>query len=344
MMKVAMIQPEKVSMQKYISFKKTEKTNPKTNRQTKKVVKKTVSKTTTKKKNTLDTKAENVSNLISGKNFLFTGTLTTMQRKDAEQKVKDLGGKILSGVSDKLNYLVIGEKAGSKLKEAKKISSINIIDEKEFNSMLSNDNNSNSDTSTDVYKIDFHVYGYGKENCVAEMTDTQYKYWKAKFADEDSDAQSELSDHLWNFDYDEEAEDTHFGKWYDQDDVLHEEKACYSDSSVLNVTVYKNGDYVEEITRNVTYKGLEKSFYDEFVPNKKDNKGKGYLYTGSVDRGAYSEGSFELDPGEVFDEKKLSIIVGKVFNQQFVWDICYGDYGILQSSTGKGFDVDVYFY
>jgi hypothetical protein len=33
MMKVAMIQPEKVSMQKYISFKKTEKTNPKTNRQ-----------------------------------------------------------------------------------------------------------------------------------------------------------------------------------------------------------------------------------------------------------------------------------------------------------------------
>jgi len=315
----------------------------------KKVIKK--SKPTTKKKEVLQAEVLNQENGFSGKNFLFTGTLTSMQRKEAELRVKDLGGSIISSVDKKLDYLVVGDKPGSKLKAAQKVSSIKVIDEDAFLTMLLNtkDEHRSNSFTTDVYKIEFHVYGYGKENCVAEMTDTQYKYWKAKFADEDCDAKSELSDHLWNFDYDAEAEDTHFGKWYDQDDVLHEEKAYYSDSSVLNVTVYKNGEHVDEITRNVTYKGLEKSFYDEFVPNKKNNKGKGYLYTGAVDRGAYCEGSFELDPGEVFDEKKLSIIVGKVFDQQFVWDICYGDYGILddegcQSSTGKGFDVDVYFF
>lgn len=320
----------------------------------KKVTKKTAAKKTTTKKASAKKEKSDFSdngNPISGHTFLFTGTLTSMQRKEAEQRVKDLSGNIISSVDKKLDYLVVGDKPGSKLKAAQKVPSIKVIDEDAFLKMLlsvKKDSGSNNN-ETDVYKIDFHVYGYGKENCVTEMTDTQYKYWKAKFDDEDCDAKSELSDHLWNFGYDEEAEDTHFGKWYDQDDIIHDEKACYSDSSVLNVKVYKNGDYVEEISIPVTDKKLEKSFYDEFVPNKKDNKGKGYLYTGSVDRGGYSEGSFELDPGDVFDKKKLSIIVGKVFDQQFVWDICYGDYGILddegcQSSTGKGFDVDVYFF
>lgn len=315
----------------------------------KKAIKKT--KSTTKKKEVVQAIVLNSENSFSDKNFLFTGTLTGMQRKEAEQKVKDLGGSIINSVSNKLDYLVVGEKAGSKLKAAKKITTIKIIDEVEFINMLSNvkKDSSAQDSKTDVYKINFHVYGYGKENCVTEMTDTQYKYWKAKFDDEDCDAKSELSDHLWNFGYDEEPEDTHFGKWYDQDDIIHDEKAYYSESSVLKVTVYKNGDYVEEIEIPVTDKKLEKSFYDEFVPNKKENKGKGYLYTGSVDRGGYSEGSFELEPGEVFDKKNLSILVGKVFDQQFVWDICYGYYGALddegcQSSTGKGFDVDVYFF
>lgn len=41
-------------------------------------------------------------------------------------------GKILSGVSSKLDYLVAGEDAGSKLEKAKKISSVNIISEADF--------------------------------------------------------------------------------------------------------------------------------------------------------------------------------------------------------------------
>jgi DNA ligase (NAD+) len=69
---------------------------------------------------------------LTGKSFLFTGTLLKMKRSEAEEKVEANGGKILSGVSSKLDYLVVGEDAGSKLEKAKKIASIQIITEDEF--------------------------------------------------------------------------------------------------------------------------------------------------------------------------------------------------------------------
>ena len=49
---------------------------------------------------------------LQGKSFLFTGTLNKMKRSDAEELVEANGGKILSGVSSKLDYLVVGEDAG----------------------------------------------------------------------------------------------------------------------------------------------------------------------------------------------------------------------------------------
>ena len=69
---------------------------------------------------------------LSGKTFLFTGTLSSLKRSEAEEMVREQGGQILSGVSAKLNYLVAGEEAGSKLEKAKKISTVNIISEAEF--------------------------------------------------------------------------------------------------------------------------------------------------------------------------------------------------------------------
>mgnify|MGYP000912759287 CR=1 FL=1 len=73
---------------------------------------------------------------FSGQTFLFTGTLLKLKRSEAEERVELNGGKILSGVSSKLNYLVVGEDAGSKLEKAKKIPAINIITEEEFLKML----------------------------------------------------------------------------------------------------------------------------------------------------------------------------------------------------------------
>ncbi|MCX6316396.1 MAG: NAD-dependent DNA ligase LigA [Bacteroidetes bacterium] len=69
---------------------------------------------------------------LAGQTFLFTGTLPTLKRSDAENMVEENGGQILSGVSAKLNYLVVGEDAGSKLEKAKKINSVKIISEAEF--------------------------------------------------------------------------------------------------------------------------------------------------------------------------------------------------------------------
>jgi DNA ligase (NAD+) len=68
---------------------------------------------------------------LNGETFLFTGTLPTLKRHEAEEMVKDRGGRILSGVSKNLDYLVAGEKAGSKLDKAKKLG-IHILTEAEF--------------------------------------------------------------------------------------------------------------------------------------------------------------------------------------------------------------------
>lgn len=69
---------------------------------------------------------------LTGKTFLFTGTLPTLKRSQAEAMAEEQGGQILGGVSAKLNYLVVGEDAGSKLEKAKKINSVRIISEEEF--------------------------------------------------------------------------------------------------------------------------------------------------------------------------------------------------------------------
>ena len=73
---------------------------------------------------------------LAGQTFLFTGSLMQLKRTDAEEMVEKNGGKIVSGVSSKLNYLVVGEDAGSKLEKAKKIQSIKIINEEDFIKML----------------------------------------------------------------------------------------------------------------------------------------------------------------------------------------------------------------
>ena len=77
-----------------------------------------------------------INDLLAGQTFLFTGTLSQLKRSDAETRVEENGGKIVGGVSSKLNYLVVGDDAGSKLEKAKKIQTIKIISEEDFIKML----------------------------------------------------------------------------------------------------------------------------------------------------------------------------------------------------------------
>lgn len=81
-------------------------------------------------------KKENSGGSLDGKTFLFTGTLLKLKRSQAESMAEAQGGKILSGVSSKLDYLIVGEDAGSKLEKAKKIPSIQILDEEGFLKLL----------------------------------------------------------------------------------------------------------------------------------------------------------------------------------------------------------------
>jgi DNA ligase (NAD+) len=86
-------------------------------------------------------KEQQVGGNLSGQSFLFTGTLSQLKRSDAEAMVEERGGQILGSVSSKLNYLVVGEDAGSKLEKAKKIATIKIINEQEFLNILNNTSN-----------------------------------------------------------------------------------------------------------------------------------------------------------------------------------------------------------
>ncbi len=76
---------------------------------------------------------------LAGKTFLFTGTLSQFKRSDAETMVEEKGGSILGGVSAKLNYLVVGEDAGSKLEKAKKLGTVNILTEQEFLNLINSE-------------------------------------------------------------------------------------------------------------------------------------------------------------------------------------------------------------
>ncbi len=73
---------------------------------------------------------------LIGKTILFTGSLQTMSRKVAQAKAEAAGAKNISAVSSNLNILVVGEKAGSKLKKAQALGTVEILTEEAFNSLI----------------------------------------------------------------------------------------------------------------------------------------------------------------------------------------------------------------
>lgn len=69
---------------------------------------------------------------LAGKTILFTGKLEKMSRKEAQMKAEAAGARNISAVSSKLSILVAGEKAGSKLKKAQALETVQILTEDEF--------------------------------------------------------------------------------------------------------------------------------------------------------------------------------------------------------------------
>ncbi len=79
----------------------------------------------------------NQSNILHSKVFVLTGTLNSLTRDEAKELIESAGGKVASSISKKTDYLVSGEKAGSKLKKAQDLG-VKIINENEFRLLLKN--------------------------------------------------------------------------------------------------------------------------------------------------------------------------------------------------------------
>jgi DNA ligase (NAD+) len=72
---------------------------------------------------------------FSGKSFVLTGTLTSMTREEAKQKIESFGGKVVSSVSKNTDFVIVGGKAGSKLEKARTLG-ILLLDEQKLLTML----------------------------------------------------------------------------------------------------------------------------------------------------------------------------------------------------------------
>jgi DNA ligase (NAD+) len=76
------------------------------------------------------------SNKLEGKTFVVTGTLASYTRDEAQALIEQHGGRTASSVSKKTDYVLAGEKAGSKLTKAQQLG-VAVIDEAEFQKLIS---------------------------------------------------------------------------------------------------------------------------------------------------------------------------------------------------------------
>ncbi|MDK2962167.1 MAG: ligase [Eubacteriaceae bacterium] len=74
--------------------------------------------------------------VIAGKTFVLTGTLQDLDRREAKRMIEEKGGKVSSSISKKTDFLLAGEKAGSKLKKAQELG-VAILSQDEFLNLVS---------------------------------------------------------------------------------------------------------------------------------------------------------------------------------------------------------------
>ncbi|MDH5599427.1 MAG: NAD-dependent DNA ligase LigA, partial [Cyclobacteriaceae bacterium] len=83
-------------------------------------------------------KEEGTSELLKEKSFVISGVFSSYSREELKQLIKKHGGKVVSSISGKLDYLIAGENMGPSKKEKANKLGITIIDEEQFNFMIEN--------------------------------------------------------------------------------------------------------------------------------------------------------------------------------------------------------------
>jgi DNA ligase (NAD+) len=79
--------------------------------------------------------SKEISDVLAGKTFVLTGTMSTMTRDDAKNEIRRLGGSVTSSVSKKTSFVVVGSEPGSKAGEAERLG-VTTLDETEFKKLL----------------------------------------------------------------------------------------------------------------------------------------------------------------------------------------------------------------
>jgi DNA ligase (NAD+) len=82
--------------------------------------------------------AERAPKPLAGKTFVITGTLPTLSRDDAKDRLEAAGAKVAGSVSKKTTYLLAGAEAGSKLDKARELG-VEVIDEQQMLDLLGGD-------------------------------------------------------------------------------------------------------------------------------------------------------------------------------------------------------------
>jgi len=72
---------------------------------------------------------------LAGKTVVVTGTLANYDRKQIEQRIKDLGGKVSSSVSKNTDFVLAGEAPGSKLDKAQALG-VKVLSEADFEALI----------------------------------------------------------------------------------------------------------------------------------------------------------------------------------------------------------------
>ena len=83
----------------------------------------------------METEVPSEGGVLTGKTFVVTGTLPTMGRKEATDKILQYGGKAAGSVSKKTDYVLAGENAGSKLTKAQQLG-VTVISQQQLIEMI----------------------------------------------------------------------------------------------------------------------------------------------------------------------------------------------------------------